>query len=286
MDGWMDGIAPERPKRTRHDQGCRMGAPDGMGSPWAKFSKWRPMKGPPFRYGRADSPILRAVQNPTRRQNPLPLLSAAAMAAAAARSRAAAAWARLLSLRPHSLAESTALPRHCHHLGSRITPPRRHLAFSASSGGARPNQNIQSERVVHELLAQVERERQDRRAKDAKDQEEEEPKEEEEEDYMGVKPLIEKLERRKAKEAAADEGFWEPTDSDSDEDDERYTPDAIKRRVDEFERKCKRHEEYLQSFAEAGNKSSSLSHHPLLHPFPPYLFTFEAQTPSTRLTNG
>nr|AVY91801.1 ribosomal S subunit [Saccharum hybrid cultivar SP80-3280] len=172
------------------------------------------------------------------------------MAAAAARSRAAAAWARLLSLRPHSLAESTALPRHRHHLGSRITPPRHHLAFSASAGGARPNQRIQSERVVHELLAQVERERQDRRVKDGKDQEEE-PEEEEEEDYMGVKPLIEKLERRKAKEAAADEGFWEPTDSDSDEDDERYTPDAIKRRVDEFERKCKRHGEYLQSFAEA-----------------------------------
>jgi len=181
---------------------------------------------------------------------------------AAARSRAAAAWARLLSLRPHSLAESTALPRHRHHLGSRITPPRRHLAFSASAGGARPNQKIQSERVVHELLAQVERERQrerqDRRAKDGKDQEEEpEEEEEEEEDYMGVKPLIEKLERRKAKEAAADEGFWEPTDSDSDEDDERYTPDAIKRRVDEFERKCKRHGEYLQSFAEAGNKTTS-----------------------------
>lgn len=110
---------------------------------------------------------------------------------------------------------------------------------------------------MHELLAQVERERQrerqDRRAKDGKDQEEEPEEEEEEEDYMGVKPLIEKLERRKAKEAAADEGFWEPTDSDSDEDDERYTDEAIERRVDEFERKCKRHGEYLQSFAEAGN---------------------------------
>ncbi|PWZ20969.1 30S ribosomal protein S5 [Zea mays] len=174
------------------------------------------------------------------------------MAAAVARSRAAAAWARLLSLRPHSLASSTALPRHGHHLGSRITPPRRHLAFSASSGDARPHL-FQSERVVHELLAEVERERQrerqDRRAKDGKDQEEE--PEEDEEDYMGVKPLIEKLERRKTKEMAAAEGFWEPTDSDSDEDDERYTPDAIKQRVDEFERKCKRHEEFLQSFAEA-----------------------------------
>jgi hypothetical protein len=41
-------------------------------------------------------------------------------------------------------------------------------------------------------------------------------REERDKDYMGIKPLIEKLERRKAKEAAAaaDEGFWEPADSD------------------------------------------------------------------------
>ncbi|PAN03557.1 hypothetical protein PAHAL_1G002100 [Panicum hallii] len=172
------------------------------------------------------------------------------MAAAAARSRAAAAWARLLYLRPHHIASSTTLPCH-NHLASRITPPRRHLAFSASAGGARPQ--IQSERAVHELLAEVERERQ-RERQDCRAREggqEEEAKEEEEEDYLGVKPLIEKLERRKAKETAADEGYWEPTDSDSDEEDERYTPDAIKRRVDEFERKCKRHGELLRSFAEA-----------------------------------
>ncbi|XP_062217892.1 uncharacterized protein LOC133918170 [Phragmites australis] len=172
-------------------------------------------------------------------------LSDAAMAAA--RSRAAAAWARLISLRPHHHAGSSPLPHH-HLLGSRIMPPRRHLAFSASAGGARSHQQIQSERVVHELLAELERERQRDRRKEGKEQEDDG----EEEDYLGVKPLIEKLERRKAKEAAAaDEGFWEPTDSDSDEDDERYTPDAIKRRVDEFERKCKRHSELLSSFAEA-----------------------------------
>jgi len=180
----------------------------------------------------------------------LPSAAAAMAAAAAARSRTAAAWARLLSLRPHHIAGSTTLPRH-NHLGSWITPPRRHLAFSASAGGARPQ--IQSERAVHELLAEVERERQrerqDRRASEGA--QDEEAAEEEEEDYLGVKPLIEKLERRKAKEAAADEGYWEPTDSDSDEEDERYTPDAIKRRVDEFERKCKRHGELLRSFAEA-----------------------------------
>jgi small subunit ribosomal protein S5 len=171
----------------------------------------------------------------------------AAMAAAAARSRAAAAWAwaRLISLRPPPL------PHH-HHLASRIMPPRRYLAFSAGAPDRDKYQKIQSERAVHELLAELQRERH-RDREDRRKQGKEVDDDEEEQDYMGVKPLIEKLERRKAKEAAAaDEGFWEPTDSDSDEDDERYTPDAIKRRIDEFDRKCKRHGELLDSFADAG----------------------------------
>ncbi|EMS46395.1 hypothetical protein TRIUR3_10979 [Triticum urartu] len=76
--------------------------------------------------------------------------------------------------------------------------------------------------------------------------------EEEEEDFMGVKPLIEKLERRNAKEAnLPDESFLEPSDSESDEDDERFSSDSIRRRVDEFDRKCKRQSELLRSFAEA-----------------------------------
>ncbi|KAL5200102.1 hypothetical protein ABZP36_021305 [Zizania latifolia] len=176
------------------------------------------------------------------------------MAAAAARSRAAAAaWARLLALRPIPLASST------HHLSSRIAPPRRHFAFSASasasSGGAKLQQ-IQNERVIYDLLAELERERQrDREDKASQPGSDAaasaDSDSDEDEDYLGVKPLIEKLERRKAKEEAAQDDFWEPTDSDSDEEDERYSADAIKRRVDEFDRKCKRHSELLRSFAEA-----------------------------------
>jgi small subunit ribosomal protein S5 len=180
------------------------------------------------------------------------------MAAAAARSRAAAAWARLISLRP------LPLPHHHQQLASRIIPPRRNLAFSAGAADEW-YQKFQSERVVHELLAELERERQQDRRKEGKGDGKDE--EEEEEDFMGVKPLIEKLERRKAKEAAAaDEDFWEPTDSDSDEDDDRYTPDAVKRRVDEFDRKCKRHAELLNSFAEAGKRKKKKKKTPhLIH---------------------
>ncbi|XP_073004404.1 uncharacterized protein [Typha latifolia] len=157
-------------------------------------------------------------------------------------------WTRLLSRRPTFLQTP-----------SRITPPllpttlefslhdsfgfissRR---FSASAAG------ISGDRVVQELLAEVERERQREREEKKKagiDVEEEE----EEEDYMGVGPLIEKLEKRKAKEIENVEQFWEPTDSESD-DDERYSPDEVKRRLDEFEKKCKRHGELLKNFAEA-----------------------------------
>ncbi|PRQ37621.1 hypothetical protein RchiOBHm_Chr4g0404671 [Rosa chinensis] len=44
----------------------------------------------------------------------------------------------------------------------------------------------------------------------------------------------------------------EPTDSGSDDDDEWFSPDAIRKRVDEFQRKFTRHEELLKNFTQAG----------------------------------
>ncbi|KAM2031305.1 hypothetical protein COP2_043534 [Malus domestica] len=68
---------------------------------------------------------------------------------------------------------------------------------------------------------------------------------------MGVMPLIEKLEQEKLKDIGDLNLYEEPTDSDSDEDDERFTPDAVKKRFDEFQRKFTRHEELLNNFIEA-----------------------------------
>ncbi|KAM0825162.1 hypothetical protein ACQ4PT_069740 [Festuca glaucescens] len=188
------------------------------------------------------------------------------MAAVAARSRAAAtaSWARILS--HHHVADaSTSLPQL---VNPRILPPRRHLAFSSASaspggggggggfgGGSRPQQSpMQNERVIYELLAEVERERKRDQEERKKKGEEVDEEAEAAEDFLGVKPLIEKLERRKAKEARIpDDAFWEPTDSDSDEDDERFSADSVRRRADEFDRKCKRQSELLRSFAEAEN---------------------------------
>lgn len=75
---------------------------------------------------------------------------------------------------------------------------------------------------------------------------------EDEEDYMGVGPLIEKLEKEKLKITADLNLYEEPTDSDSDEDDERFSRDAVNKRFQLFEKKFKRHEELLHGFADAG----------------------------------
>jgi hypothetical protein len=81
--------------------------------------------------------------------------------------------------------------------------------------------------VFEEIEAEAARERQRereerRRAAAAGVEVKEEEETDEEEDYMGVGPLIEKLERQSAKYDESLDQFWEPTDTESDEDDERY----------------------------------------------------------------
>ncbi|XP_008808874.2 uncharacterized protein LOC103720772 [Phoenix dactylifera] len=160
-----------------------------------------------------------------------------------------APWARLLSLRSLSqLPNGAAI-----HLAAARRPSIRSLlppskaepqlvrCFSAST--------VMGDRVVQELLAEVEREKQ-REREEKKKAGIEVDEEEEEEDYMGVGPLIEKLEKKKVKDLDNIDQFWAPTDSESD-DDERFSPDEVKKRAEEFEKKCKRHAELLKNFAEA-----------------------------------
>ncbi|GAV91816.1 Ribosomal_S5 domain-containing protein [Cephalotus follicularis] len=68
---------------------------------------------------------------------------------------------------------------------------------------------------------------------------------------MGVGGLIEKLQRQKLKVTADLKRYEEPTDSDSDLDDERFAPDAVKKTFEVFEKKFKRHEELLKYFTHA-----------------------------------
>lgn len=93
---------------------------------------------------------------------------------------------------------------------------------------------------------QREREQRLRAGLDTKDLDEED-----DEDFMGIAPLIEKLEMKKSKVDDRDlMRYEEPTDSESD-DDERFTPDAINKRAQVFDRKFKRHKELLKNFVEA-----------------------------------
>ncbi|KAG9455986.1 hypothetical protein H6P81_000494 [Aristolochia fimbriata] len=107
-----------------------------------------------------------------------------------------------------------------------------------------------SARTVQELLAEVEREKQ--KEIEEKKRAGIEVGDEEEEDYMGVGPLIEKLEKQAAKHKGDAGGYEEPTDSDSD-DDERFSPEEVKKRVDLFEKKYKKHEELLANFVNSDN---------------------------------
>lgn len=111
----------------------------------------------------------------------------------------------------------------------------------------------QADRAIQELLFQVERdkqkEREDRKrlGLDTVDIDAEE-----DEDYMGVGPLIEKLEKKMAKGDDNLNSYEEPTDSDSD-DDERFSADAMMKKLDVFEKKIKKHDELVKKFSDAAN---------------------------------
>ncbi|KAI3728029.1 hypothetical protein L6452_16655 [Arctium lappa] len=133
----------------------------------------------------------------------------------------------------------SSIPRNWNRLFSSMAP-------SYSSG----------DRIVRELLAQVEREKQREREQrkkaelgtadiDAED----------DEDYMGVGRLIEKLEKENLKHV--DPRILnmreEPTDSESEEDDHRFTYEAIQQRQEILEKKLNRHEELLKNFNQSDN---------------------------------
>lgn len=188
----------------------------------------------------------------------------------AAAAKARGPWARLLSLWSAGASATPRLSRNvttaAGGLGFRCPhrpafPPRQ---FSIFSRHFSPISLAQRDRAIQDLLAEVEREKQrereeKRRAGEAVDEEAEE------EDFMGVGPLIEKWEKRIAKETGDDEAWEIPTDSDSD-DDERFSPQEVKKRVEEFEKKHKRHEELLHKFVEAGE------HEQLVSSLPPFSF--------------
>ncbi|XP_031260369.1 uncharacterized protein LOC116118525 [Pistacia vera] len=107
-------------------------------------------------------------------------------------------------------------------------------------------------RVAQDLLAQVERDKQrEREARKRLGLDTKDIDAEDEEDYTGVGPMIEKLEK---KLRTIPEEFIrneEPTDLDRDEDDERFSREAVQKRYQLFQKKFKRFEELVRSFVDA-----------------------------------
>lgn len=107
--------------------------------------------------------------------------------------------------------------------------------------------------LVEDLLAEVEKDRlQERQQRIRAGLDTKDIDAEKKQDYMGVRRLIKKLSKQKLKEPSEINEYEEPTDSDSDEDDERFSPEAIQERFEDFEKKFKRHEELLKNFTDAG----------------------------------
>ncbi|RWW50044.1 hypothetical protein BHE74_00043722 [Ensete ventricosum] len=132
-----------------------------------------------------------------------------------------------------------------------IPPP---FPTSSSILSANP---VMGDRVVQDLLAELERAKQLAREERRKAGIALDGEDEDEEDYMGFVPLIEKLGKMKVKDSDSIDRFWVPTDSESD-DDEKFSPDEVKKRLDEFEKKCKRHSELFKNFAVADSSDKGL----------------------------
>ncbi|KAH7842002.1 hypothetical protein Vadar_000365 [Vaccinium darrowii] len=114
------------------------------------------------------------------------------------------------------------------------------------------NRSFSTDGIIQQLLAELERERnKEREERKRAGLDTADIDAEDEEDFLGVGPLIEKLEKGREKKDTGDLNMYEePTDSES-EDDERFAPDAVRKRAELFEKKCTRHEDLLEKFTDA-----------------------------------
>uniref|UniRef100_A0A2P2JGB0 30S ribosomal protein S5 n=2 Tax=Rhizophora mucronata TaxID=61149 RepID=A0A2P2JGB0_RHIMU len=162
-------------------------------------------------------------------------------------------WHRLLlfqSLKNHSR------PPQISQLSRKIStfshfPSTRTASFIPSSKTHFSTAAVPSARVVQDLLADVEREKQrEREARKRAGLDTKDIDQEDEEDYLGVGPLIEQLEKENLKNISPEllNMPEEPTDSES-EDEETF--DAGARRFEQFEKKHNRHKELLKNFTDA-----------------------------------
>lgn len=106
------------------------------------------------------------------------------------------------------------------------------------------------DRLVQDLIAEVERDRlRERNERLRLGLDTTDIDAEHEQDYMGVGPLIEKLEKEKLKDSPELLRYEEPTDSDTDSDEEKE--EDVDKRLRDFEKKFEKHQDLLKSFTDA-----------------------------------
>lgn len=109
----------------------------------------------------------------------------------------------------------------------------------------------EADRVIRDLLADVEKDKQrereerQRQGLDCKDIDDEEN-----EDYLGIEPFIEKLKKQNLKDDGELNRREESSDSDSELDEVDW--DEERKKEDIFSKKFKRHKELLQTLVESG----------------------------------
>ncbi|EEF38399.1 30S ribosomal protein S5, putative [Ricinus communis] len=129
-------------------------------------------------------------------------------------------------------------------------PPTQTAPFFNSSKTHFSTSPAASDRVIKDLLAELEREKQrEREARKRTGLDTKDIDQEDEEDYMGVGLLIDKLEKEKLKPFKGDLNLREePSDSESDDDDERFGREALTKRFELFKKKHERHTKLLDNF--------------------------------------
>ncbi|KAK1266603.1 hypothetical protein QJS04_geneDACA000164 [Acorus gramineus] len=148
---------------------------------------------------------------------------------------------------PRTIAKPQLLPATT--AASRSPHLRPFSSAALSAAVAESNRAIQE--ILEDARREKEREREERRKRGEVVNEREEDEAEEEEDYLGVSELIAKLERRYSKYRQQDlEIYEEPTESEDDED-ERWSPQELEKREDEYQRKLKRFDELRSNFKNA-----------------------------------
>ncbi|KAJ0229805.1 hypothetical protein HA466_0313380 [Hirschfeldia incana] len=169
------------------------------------------------------------------------------------RARASSLTRLLLRRNPRSSRQISTLDASRSAFASRITPwisSQSNHRFSSSSSSASTISPAEADRVVRELLAEVEKEKQREREErqrlglDCKDIDDED-----EEDYLGIEPFIEKLKKQNLKDDGELNRREESSDSDSELDEVDWEEERKKENI--FNKKFQRHKELLQTLTKS-----------------------------------